>query len=132
MVKKGAKIFVVSLVLIFGFYFIMYYWGHMYGGRHYQRKVFDSEAKILLSDYHKEQKFYFARDKKFSFDLHSSKKYSEAANFKLGFNDNERVSKYCSECALSGVAYKIAAYSVYEGEDVVWTMDNAGNLRSVK
>ena len=121
----------IFLLLVVGLY--EYFWGHMYGGRYYQRKGFTAEAKILLDEYRKDQDFNFKTNKKYDKNLHASGRYErEYKNFKLGFNDVPIVAKYCPDCSFSEARYKIAAYAVYESEDIVWSVDNNGKLVLLK
>lgn len=130
---KGVAIVGGVFVLLIALYACMYYWSPIYGGKYYQRKAFSAEGKILLSNYNKEQGYYFSKNKKFDRTLHTSKElYEDRTNFKLGFNDVPVVARYCPDCTISDSSYKIAAYAKYESEDVIWTIDDKRELVPIK
>lgn len=127
-IKNGL---IALFVICVGFSYLIFF-SDMPGGRRYEKKGFDAAAKVLLGDYLGAQKRNFKQNGKYEKDLHHSVEFNQSDLVKLGFRDDPTVAKFCKDCELSEKAFKIAAYGTYRSHEVVWTIDDSGNLVQVQ
>lgn len=109
------KALVICFVICILFMGYQYFFGSMYGGRHYQRKAWVSIAKLKLKNYYDQQTDYHRKHGAYSFDLHKTN--IQDTNFKYGTaNDDEVVKKFCSDCLVKANSFKLGAYSKHNGQ----------------
>lgn len=127
------KISVGIIALVTGFFIYQYNFGSMYGGKKYQRKAFDSEARVLLVNYQKAQNEIFKKSGSYDANLHKQEPYVKSKSFTFGFaNEDKKIEQYCKDCLISGSFFKLAAFGNFGDSLSFWVIDNLGHLTMIK
>jgi hypothetical protein len=106
-------------------------WLYFYGLKAEKYRTEALEKGILL-EYSREQTQYFRENGRYRPDLHSSVRYQNVKGVMVGFaNEMPQISSYCGDCVFSDSSYKSGAYSRVHGDELVWTIDNSGQLKAL-
>jgi hypothetical protein len=133
LLKRTSKVLGVCVLMYFAFFVYAYFFSPLFpDGKVQQKEAFSAEARTVLLSYHKQQSEYFSAHHSFRLDLHKREDFREGRNFKYGFaNEVPEIAKHCPDCRLTESSFKIGAFGVYKGQDVVWVMDDEGRLVNV-
>lgn len=131
--KRSFKRLALTVAMVIGCVIVGGYFFFHPNGHWYRSQFFDGIPRSALRNYHREQADYFKENGRFREGLHLKEWHTDKKEIVLGFaNENSDIQKYCPDCIFSDKSYKIGAFGKFDNEDIVWTIDDQGNLVGVK